>query len=72
MIFLSLIDSTLEKILYEALYKEIGRYFFMEVGLCSFGIKARKVELVAPPVLPFAIQEMRRIRSFLTRNKKIR
>ena len=70
MIFLSLKDNTLEKILYEALHREIGRNFLIEVGLCSFGIRARKVELVAPPIFPLAIQEMRLIKSFLTRNQK--
>ena len=70
MIFLSLKDSTLDKILYEALQSEIGPNFLMEEGLGSLGIKARKVELVASPIFPFAIQEIRRIKSFLMRDQK--
>ena len=71
MICLSLRDSTLEKILYDTLHREMGRNFLMEVGLHSFGIRAKKVELVAPPILPFSIQEMRRSRSFLIRDQKV-
>ena len=71
MICLSLRDSPLEKILYDALHKEMGRNFLVEVGLCSFGIRSKKVEFVAPPMFPFSIQEMRRIRSFLIRGQKV-
>ena len=70
MICLSLRDSTFENILYDALHKEMGRNFLMEVGLRYFGIRAKKVELVAPPILPFSIQEMRCSRSFLIRDQK--
>ena len=64
-IVFSLRDRTLENILYDALQKEIGLKGFIVVGLGSLGIKARKVELVAPPILPLDIHEMRRIKSFL-------
>ena len=71
MICLILRDSTLEKILYDALHKEMGRNFLMEVGLCSFGIRAKKVELVTPPILRFSIQEMRSSNYFLIRDQKV-
>ena len=71
MICLSLRDSTLEKILYDALHKEMGQKNLMEVGLRSFGIRAKKVELVAPPILPFSIQEMSHSRYFLIRDQKV-
>ena len=60
-------DMTLEKILYEALQREIGLKRLIEEGLGSLGIKAKKVEFVAPPILPLEIQEMIQIRSFLMR-----
>ena len=71
MMCLSLKERTLEKILYDALHKEIDRNLLIEVGLVSLGIKSRKVELVAPPMFPLAIQDMRRIKSLLIRGQKI-
>ena len=58
-IVFNLRDRTLEKILYEALQREIGMKRLIEVGLGSLGIKAKKVEFVAPPIFPLDIQEMR-------------
>ena len=71
MIGLSLRDRTFEKILYEALQSEIGLNILMEEGLASLGIKARKVEFVAPLIFPFAIQEMRHMRSFFVSDQKV-
>ena len=64
MIALSLRDRTLENILYEALHREIGLNLLIEEGLGYFGIKAKKVELVAPPIFPLDIQEISHSRSF--------
>ena len=55
MISFSLRDRMFEKILYEALQREMGLNFLMEEGFASLGIKSRNVELVASPILPFAI-----------------
>ena len=71
MIGLSLRDRTFEKILYEALQREIGLNLLMEEGLASLGIKARTVEFVAPPIFPFAIQDMRCMRSFFIKDQKV-
>ena len=70
-IVFSLRDRTLEKIMYEALQREIGLKHLIEVGLGSLGIKVKKVEFVAPPILPLDIHEMRRIRSFLMKCQHI-
>ena len=45
--------KSLVTILYEVLRGEIGRNLPKDVGLTSFGIKERKVELVHPPTLDF-------------------
>ena len=49
----NLLARSFVRILYEALHSEIGRNPSKEEGLISFGIRARKVELVAPPTLDF-------------------
>ena len=48
---LSLFAKSLERILYEALHREIGLNQLKEIGLDSLGIRVRKVELVFPPTL---------------------
>ena len=59
MVSLSLRDNTLVKILYEALQRKNGLNLLIEEGLGSLAIRARKVELVAPPIFHLDIQEMR-------------
>ena len=64
-------DSTFENILSEALHKEMGQNLLMVEGLESLGMRAKNVELVAPPIFPFAIQEIRRMKSLLIRGQKV-
>ena len=51
--FFILFTKFFGRILYEVLHKEIGMNLFSEVWIFSFGIKDRKDELVAPPILSF-------------------
>ena len=53
MMFFILMAKIFERILYEVLHKEIGLNRSSDRGLFSFGIKARKDELVAPLILSF-------------------
>ena len=71
MISLSLRDMTLENILYNALHREIGLNLLIEEGLGSFGIKSKKVELVAPPIFPLDIQKIIHSRSFFINDQNI-
>ena len=71
MIVLSLRDRNLVKISYEALHREIGLNLLIEEGLGSFGIRERKVELVAPSIFPLDIEDIRHSRSFFIKGQNI-
>ena len=53
MMFFILMANIFERILYEVLHKEIDLNRSSERGIFSFGIKVKKDELVAPPILFF-------------------
>ena len=53
MMLFILVAKIFERILYEVLHNEIDLNRSSDKGLFSFGIKARKVELVASPILFF-------------------
>ena len=48
---LTLLARSLERILYEALHREMGLNLSKDLRFTSLGIKAKKVELVPPPTL---------------------
>ena len=64
MISLSLRERILENILYEALHREIGLNILIEEELGYLKIRPRKVELVAHPIFPLDIHEIRHSISF--------
>ena len=49
----------------------MGLYLLIEEGLISFGIRAKKVELVEPPILPLDIQEIICIRYFVIKGQNV-
>ena len=51
--FFILFTKIFQRILYKVLHNEIGLNLLSEVWIFSFGIKDRKDELVAPPMLSF-------------------
>ena len=53
MIFFILVAKFFKRILEEVLHKDIGLNLSSVEGLFSLGIKAKKDELVAPPILSF-------------------
>ena len=53
MMLFILVAKIFEGILYEVLHIEIGVNQSSDRGLFYFGIKARKDDLVAPPILSF-------------------
>ena len=50
-----LVVKIFDRILYELLHNEIGLNISSDRGIFFFGVKARKDDLVAPPILSFFV-----------------